>query len=60
MIYPMIKMHKFLFNPAINLLQNRHDEITQKFIDGIITYKDFENYETKYEKIKQLFIINLN
>jgi len=53
-------MMKFLFNPTLNLLQNRHDKITQKFIDGIITYKDFEDYEIKYEKIKQLFIINLN
>mgnify|MGYP003439760521 CR=1 FL=1 len=26
----------------------------------IITYNDFENYEIKYEKIKHLFIINLN
>lgn len=50
----------FLFNPTKNLLQNRHDIITQKFIDGIISYNDFYNYETKYEKIKQLFIINLN
>lgn len=53
-------MMKYLFNPTKNLLQNRHDKITQKFIDGLISYNDFENYETKYEKIKNLYTINLN
>jgi len=50
----------FLFSPEINLLQNNHDIITQKFINGIISFQDFENYEIKYNKIKHLFIINLN
>jgi hypothetical protein len=51
---------KFLFNPTKNLLQNRHDKITQNFIDGVISHKDYLNYEIKYEKIKELYIINLN
>jgi hypothetical protein len=51
---------KFLFNPTTNLLQNRHDKITQKFIDGIISYSDYEKYEYHYNKVKHLFIINLN
>jgi hypothetical protein len=59
MIY-LMKQTMFLFNPTINLLQNRHDKITQKFIDGVISYKDYLNYEIKYEKIKNLYIINLN
>lgn len=50
----------FLFNPTKNLLENRHDKIVQLFIDGAIFYKDFEIYEEQYEKVKHLFIINLN
>ncbi len=51
---------KFLFNPTINLLIKRHDKITEAFINGKIDYIAFELYEKKYEKIKHLFIINLN
>jgi len=51
---------KYLFSQTHNLLLNRHDRIVQKFIDGVISYQDFENYEKKYLKIKELFTINLN
>jgi len=60
MICHTMMMHRFHFNPTKNLLQNRHDKITQKFIDGKISYFDYERYEYHYEKIKHLFIINLN
>lgn len=43
-----------------NLLQKRHDLITQKFIDGIIDFYDYQNYEVKYKRTKHLFIICLN
>ena len=43
-----------------NLRQNRHDKITELFIDGTITYIDFECYECCYDKIKYVFTICLN
>jgi hypothetical protein len=43
-----------------NLLQKRHDLITEKFINDIISYKDYENYELHYNRIKHLFTICLN
>lgn len=50
----------FLFNPTKNLLLTRHEKIVNNFIAGKIDYIDFENYEKRYEKIKHLYIINLN
>jgi len=43
-----------------NLLQKRHDMITEKFLNDLISYIDYENYENHYNKIKHLFIICLN
>lgn len=43
-----------------NLLQKRHDIITESFINGIISYVEFESYEDKYNNIKILFTICLN
>ncbi len=43
-----------------NLLQKRHDIITDKFINGVINYQDFKRYEKHYNLIKHLFMINLN
>lgn len=43
-----------------NLLQNRHDLITEKFINGAIEYVDFELYENEYNLIKHLYTIWLN
>jgi len=50
----------FLFKSTKNLLIDRHEKITNLFLDGIISYKDFELYEIKYNEIKELFTINLN
>jgi len=50
----------FRFKMNYNLLQNRHDKITNQFIYGKINLHDYLNYETNYNKIKHLYIINLN
>jgi len=43
-----------------NLLQKRHDFITEMFIDGRIGKEDYFKYELQYEVYKKLFIVNLN
>jgi hypothetical protein len=43
-----------------NLLQKRHDLITEMFINGLIDKVDYLKYELRYEVYKKLFIVNLN
>jgi len=43
-----------------NLLQKRHDLITEMFINGRISKEDYLNYELRHEVYKKLFIVNLN
>lgn len=43
-----------------NLLQRKYDKQCEMFIDGFITYLEFEYLENIYLKTKHLFVINLN
>ena len=43
-----------------NLLQNRYDKQCEMFIDGYISYSDFECLERIYLKSKKIFTICLN
>ena len=44
----------------INLLQKKHDFITQRFIDGFISYEIFEMLEEKFIKDSKLFTVCTN
>ena len=43
-----------------NLLQRKYDKQCEMFIDGFISYNEFEYLEDIYIKTKNLFTINLN
>ena len=51
---------KFLFNPTCNVIQSKHDVITDRFINGLISWEDYEKYNNAYEQWKHLFTLNLN
>ncbi len=44
----------------INLLQKRHDFITEKFIDGVISLNDFLMLEDVFIQNSKLYTIYLN
>lgn len=48
------------FNRTFNILEKRHEKIVNLFIDGKISYLDFELYENRYNRIKHLYTISLN
>jgi hypothetical protein len=44
----------------VNLIQKKHDKITQMFLDDIINFETFEICETYFIKNSELFTIYLN